>query len=160
MACLFPGSFDPVTNGHMDLICRAARLFDKVYVGVLHNPDKKGCFTVEERVDILRQCCKNLSNVQVIAFSGLTVDLCRELQVHVLLRGVRSAQDLEMEMTLHRVNRMLDEQIETVFLPANQGMEDISSSVVRQLASFRGEADLFLPVPAAEAVRKKFCIHS
>lgn len=160
MACLFPGSFDPVTNGHMDLIRRAARLFDRVYVGVLHNPDKKGCFTVEERVGLLKACCSDLANVEVVSFAGLTVDLCRELNVHVLLRGVRNFQDLEMEKSLHAVNRMLDERIETVFLPANPGMEDVSSSVVRQLASFRGEADLFLPAPAAKAVREKFCKHS
>ena len=159
MKCLFPGSFDPVTLGHMDLVRRAAGLFDTVYVGVLHNPDKQGLFTVEERIGMLEKCCAEWPNVKVVAYPGLTVDLCRELGVQVLLRGVRSVSDLESEMVLHHVNSMLDSGIETVFLPASRGMEDVSSSVVRQLAAFRGHADQFLPPAAAEMVRNKFAKH-
>lgn len=159
MNCLFPGSFDPVTNGHMDLIRRGAAMFDTVYVGVLHNVEKKGLFTVEERVDMLKKCCADMDHVRIVAFSGLTVDLCRQLNVQVLLRGVRSVRDLESEMSLHHINHMLDERIDTVFLPASRGMEDVSSSVVRELARFRGNADAFLPPPAAEMVREKFANH-
>ena len=143
----------------MDLILRGARMFETVYVGVMHNVEKKGLFTVEERVDMLKKSCAGLENVKVVSFSGLTVDLCRELNVQVLLRGVRSVRDLESEMTLHHINRMLDDQIDTVFLPASRGMEDVSSSVVRELALFRGNADGFLPPPAAEMVRNKFANH-
>jgi len=159
MDCLFPGSFDPVTNGHMDLIRRGARMFDTVYVGVLYNVEKKGLFTVEERVQMLREACSDLPNVKVVSFAGLTVELCRQLQVRVLLRGVRSVKDLESEMTLSRINRMLDADIDTVFLPASGGMEDISSSVVRELGAFRGHADEFLPPSAARMVKEKFANH-
>ena len=159
MNCLFPGSFDPVTNGHMDLIRRCAKMFDTVYVAVMHNVEKKGLFTKDERVDMLKKCVEGMDNVQVVAFSGLTVDLCRQLNVRVLVRGVRSVKDFESESTLHRLNHMLDADIETLFLPASSGMEDVSSSAVRELASFRGEADMFLPGPAAKMIREKFADH-
>ena len=88
MNCLFPGSFDPVTNGHMDLIRRGAAMFDTVYVGVLHNVEKKGLFTVEERVDMLKKCCADMDHVRIVAFSGLTVDLCRQLNVQASRCGI------------------------------------------------------------------------
>ena len=156
MNALYPGSFDPVTLGHMDVIARAARMFDHVYVGVLHNPDKKGCFSVEERLDMLRECLKDMDNVEAVSFSGLTVDLAAQLACTVLIRGVRNMQDLESEMSLYRVNHALAPQIDTVFLPASADVEDISSSMARQLAAFRGQADMFLPPAAARRVREKF----
>ena len=156
MKCLYPGSFDPVTLGHMDVISRAASMFEKVYVGVLYNPDKAGCFTVEERLDMLWECCADMPNVEIVSFSGLTVDLAAALQVQVLVRGVRNAADLESEMSLYRINHKLDANVETVFLPAASGMEDVSSSVVKQLALFKGNADMFLPPAAAKRVREKF----
>lgn len=156
MVCLYPGSFDPVTLGHMDMIRRASMLFEKVYVGILHNPDKQGCFSVEERMHMLRESCAGFANVKVVAYAGLTVDLAKQLQARVLLRGVRGNSDLESEMTLYRVNSALEPEIETVFLPAAKGMEDISSSIVRQLAIFKGNADMFLPPAAAKMVREKF----
>lgn len=155
-ACLFPGSFDPVTNGHLDIIRRAAALFEKVYVGVLYNPDKQGTFTPEERAELIRLSCADLPNVEVYVSGGLTVDLLKDLGVRVAVRGVRSAADLESESLMARVNRQLYPEMETLFLPASAAQQDVSSSIVRQIASFGGDVSMFVPSPVAEAVRRKF----
>ena len=144
-ACLYPGSFDPVTLGHMDVIRRAAGLFDHVTVGVLHNPDKKGCFPVDKRVEMLKKACRDLPNVQVVAYGGLLADLARDMGISTVIRGIRSMSDVDSEMTMARINRTLNPSLETLFLPAGSRYQEISASMVRQLASFGADLTPFVP---------------
>ena len=143
--CLYPGSFDPVTLGHMDMIRRAAALFDTVVVGVLHNPEKKGCFSVEQRVDMLKKACVGIPNVQVISYGGLLAQLTREEGISVVVRGVRGVNDLESETAMARINRQLNPALETLFLPASPEMGEISASMVRQLAAFGADLSAYVP---------------
>ena len=143
--CLYPGSFDPVTLGHVDVIRRAARIFDTVVVGVLHNPDKQGRFSVERRMDMLRRACADIPNVVVISYPGLLARLTQETGIRVVVRGVRNAADLDSETTMAHINGQLDPGLETVFLPAAQGFTDISASMVRQLAQFGADVSSYVP---------------
>ena len=143
--CLYPGSFDPVTRGHMDIIARAAKIFDQVVVGVLHNPEKKGCFPVEKRVTMLEKACAGLPNVRVIAYGGLLAQLTKEQNIQTVVRGVRGVADLESETAMARINHQLNPALETVFLPASPEMGEISASMVRQLAAFGADLSAFVP---------------
>ncbi|MBR5111381.1 MAG: pantetheine-phosphate adenylyltransferase [Clostridia bacterium] len=143
--CLYPGSFDPVTLGHMDVIRRAASVFDTVVVGVLHNPDKQGCFSVERRVDMLRRACADIPHVEIISYPGLLAQLTKETGIRVVVRGVRSAADLDSETTMAHINGRLDPGLETVFLPAAPGLTDVSASMVRQLAQFGADLSDYVP---------------
>ena len=145
--CLYPGSFDPVTNGHMDVIRRAAGLFDEVVAGVFHNPDKRGCFPVDKRVDMLKRACRDLPNVRVVSSSGLVADYARAHGITALVRGVRGAADLESEIAMAQINHQLNPALETVFLPASPEAAHISASLVRQLASFGADVSAFVPSP-------------
>ena len=143
--CLYPGSFDPVTLGHMDIIRRASRIFEKVVVGVLINPGKTGTFTCEERAGFLRKACSGLENVEIVSFSGLTAELCRRMGISVLLRGLRGSADLEGELRMAKINALLEPGLETVYLGASSGMEAVSSSLVREIASFGGDISALVP---------------
>lgn len=143
--CLYPGSFDPVTRGHMDIIARAANIFDQVVVGVLHNPDKRGCFPVEKRVEMLRKACAKLENVRIIAHGGLLAQLTREENIRVMVRGVRGVADLESETMMARINHQLNPDLETIFLPASPENGEISASMVRQLAAFGADLSAYVP---------------
>ena len=143
--CLYPGSFDPVTLGHMDIIRRAARIFDVVYVGVLCNPDKKGCFPIEKRVDMLKKACYDIPEVQVLSYNGLLARLTEEKEIPVVVRGVRGVSDLESESAMARINHHLNPNLDTFFLPASSGKEEISGSMVRQLAAFGADLSNFVP---------------
>ena len=144
-SCLYPGSFDPVTRGHMDIIARAANIFDQVVVGVLHNPDKRGCFPVEKRVEMLRKACAKLENVRIIAYGGLLAQLTREENIRVVVRGVRGVADLESETMMARINHQLNPDLETIFLPASPENGEISASMVRQLAAFGADLSAYVP---------------
>lgn len=143
--CLYPGSFDPVTRGHMDIIARAANIFDQVVVGVLHNPDKRGCFPVEKRVEMLRKACAKLENVRIIAYGGLLAQLTREENIRVVVRGVRGVADLESETMMARINHQLNPDLETIFLPSSPENGEISASMVRQLAAFGADLSAYVP---------------
>ena len=154
--CLYPGSFDPVTCGHMDVIRRCAQVFDTVIVGVLHNPDKIGCFPVDKRVEMLEKACAGMENIRVMAYGGLLADLARELGVSVVIRGVRSMTDMENEMMMARINRQLNPGLETFFLPASPQVEQISASMVRQLAAFGADIAPYVPSPVLPDVLAAF----
>ncbi len=143
--CLYPGSFDPVTLGHLDIIRRAAAIFDTVVVGVLHNPDKQGLFSVGQRVDMLEKACGEIPNVKIIAWPGLLADLTRETGIRAVVRGVRNAADLDSESAMAHINGRLDPGLETLFLPASPERADVSASMVRQLASFGADISAFVP---------------
>jgi len=150
--CLYPGSFDPVTNGHLSLIRRAAERFDQVFVAVLRNPAKQGAFPVEERLRMLNRVCAPYENVHVLAAEGLTSALAKQLGAAVLLRGLRGAQDLESELMMARVNRRLNPALETVFLGPEEGCESVSSSLVRELASLGGDISAYVPPEVRDTI--------
>jgi len=152
MRMLYPGSFDPVTKGHMDIIRRAARLCDELVVAVMHNPDKRGAFPVAERVRLLERACAEIGNVRVIAHGGLMVDCAKEQAVSCVVRGVRPLGDFEAEYGMAQVNRMIG-GVETLLMPTTPEHADISSSMVRQIAMFGGEIDRFVPEGLAQDIR-------
>lgn len=152
MRMMYPGSFDPVTRGHMDIITRASRLCDELIVAVMHNPDKSGAFPVEERVRLLEKACAHLPNVRVTAHGGLTVDCARENGAACLVRGVRPLGDFESEYGMAQVNRMLG-GVETLMMTTSEECASISSSIVRQIASFGGEIDNLVPEGLAQEIR-------
>lgn len=154
--CMFPGSFDPVTNGHMDIIRRAARLFDEVIVAVMYNPDKKGCFPLEKRVEMLEKACKSIGNVRIASSDGLTAVFAREMGACTLVRGVRNQLDLESENDMAHINAMLVNGLDTVYLPASLEKSNISSTYVRQLASFGADISSFVPAEVLEDIASAF----
>lgn len=151
-----PGSFDPVTNGHMDIVERAAATFDEVLVGVLTNPRKSPLFTVEERLEMLREATAHIPNVSVAAASGLLVDFAREQGCTAIVKGLRPIQDFEYEWQMGMVNRDLDSGIETYFLMSRMEYSYLSSSIVRELASFGRSIEELVPAGAARRLRDKF----
>lgn len=153
---MFPGSFDPVTLGHMDIIRRAAVLFDEVVVAVMHNPEKKGCFPVEKRIAMLEKVCVGLGNVRITASDGLTALFAKEIGACVLIRGVRNQLDLESENDMANINRMLADNIETIYFPAKLEKSNISSTFVRQLAAFGADISKFVPTEVLEEVISAF----
>ncbi|MBD7910412.1 MULTISPECIES: pantetheine-phosphate adenylyltransferase [Clostridium] len=135
---VYPGSFDPVTLGHLDVIARGSKVFDKVIVGVLVNVDKKGLFNIEERVELIKRVTKNLPNVEVVSFEGLLVDLMREYSAHVILKGLRAFSDFEYEFQMALMNNKLDPEVETLFMMTSADYSYLSSSAVKQVAKFGG----------------------
>lgn len=142
---IFPGSFDPFTIGHYDVLESALQLFDKIIVAVGYNSSKKGFFSVETRVEIIRQATAHLPNVEVCTYSGLTIDLCHQLGVKNIIRGLRTTTDFEMESVIAQANKKMAPDVSTVFIPACQEYSFISSTVVRDILIHRGNAGQFLP---------------
>jgi pantetheine-phosphate adenylyltransferase len=139
-----PGSFDPVTNGHVDVITRAAALYDELVVAVLVNPGKAGLFTVEERIELLRDACADLPTVRVDSFQGLLVDYCRARDIPVIVKGLRAVSDFEYELQMAQMNRELA-GIETLFVPTAPQVGHLSSSLVKQIAQFGGDVSSLVP---------------
>lgn len=142
---LFPGSFDPFTAGHLNILKRALVMFDEVVVAVGINQDKRGFFDMDQRMDIINQAVKGLKGVSVIKYDNLTIDTCRELGIRVIVRGVRNMIDFETERSIADANRRLAPDIETVIIPTAQEFAHISSSAVRDLLKHHGDTSLFLP---------------
>lgn len=142
---IYPGSFDPITLGHLDLIERGSKLFDRLIVAVLLNPKKDPMFTVEERIDQIRQSIKHLDNVEVDTFNGLTVNYAKMRQARILLRGLRVLSDFEMELQMAHINKTLPGEIETVFLATSNEYSFLSSSVVKEIAKFGGSISHLVP---------------
>lgn len=147
---IYPGSFDPITNGHLDLIERAARLFDRLIVAILRNEGKEPLFTAEERVEMLRQVLRDYANVEVDSFEGLLVDYAARRGAGVIVRGIRAVSDYEYELQMALMNRRLAPQIETVFLMAGEAYSFISSRLVKEVASLGGDISGLVP-PVVEA---------
>ncbi len=149
-AAVYTGVFDPIHLGHLDIIHRGSRLFDRLVVGVGINPEKQPFFSEEERVQLLREVVADLPNVEVRSFLGLAVRFVREVEARIMLRGLRTLSDMEYEFTMSLTNHSLDPDIETVFLLAKDGYSYISGSLIRQIATFHGNLDPFVP-PAVKA---------
>jgi len=147
---LYPGSFDPITNGHSDLVERAARIFDKVIVAVAASPKKSPLFTLEERVELAREVLVGVPDVEVVGFDSLLADFARERGVHVILRGLRAVSDFEYEIQLAGMNRHLNADVETLFLTPAESLSFISSTLVKEVAGLGGDVSAFVhPVVCA-----------
>lgn len=156
-AAIYPGSFDPVTYGHLDVIRRAAEIFDELTVSVLNNKLKTPLFSVEERVKILQEAVKDIPNVKVESFSGLLVDYAKSRNVHVVIRGLRAITDFEYELQNAQTNAKLSNgALDTVFLTTSLEYAYLSSSSVKEIASFNGDISMCVPDFVAELVRQKF----
>ena len=153
---IYPGSFDPITNGHLDIIDRASKVFDELIVGVLVNPDKKGLFTVEERVELIKRVVKEIPNVKVESFSGLLIDFMKEKQIQVIIKGLRAVSDFEYECQMSLMNKKLDPNIDTVFMMASAMNSFLSSSSVKQVAMFGGCIEELVPKEVIIDIIKKF----
>lgn len=154
--CVYPGSFDPITVGHMDIIRRASRIFDKVVVAVLHNPAKKGTFPLEERLRLIEKACAELETVKVDAFDGLLVEYLKKTGAQVVVRGLRAVTDFEAEFQMAQVNHQVSPEMETLFMMTLPEHAYISSSVVRELAMFGGDISQFIPSEILEDVTAHF----
>ena len=152
---VYTGTFDPIHQGHLDIIGRGARIFKRVVVGVGINPDKTPFFDLDERVALIRQVIEPWPNVKVQGFSGLAVAFVREMGARIMLRGLRSASDMESEFTMSLMNLNLDAEIETVFLMAKEPYSHLSSTLLRQIATFGGRLDRFLPPLVADALDRR-----
>ena len=144
--CVCPGSFDPVTNGHLDVIERASRLYDEVIVGVLVNTSKHGLFAVDERIEMLREATESLGNVTVDSFQGLLVDYCRERDIPVVVKGLRAVSDFDYELQMSQMNNRLT-GLETLFVATNPEYSFLSSSLVKEVAKWGGDVSGLVPEP-------------
>ena len=153
---IYPGSFDPVTYGHIDIIKRAAAVMDHLIVAVLKNNGKTPLFSVDERVNMLRDAVKDIENVQVMSFSGLLVDFARQHGVNVIVRGLRAVTDFEYELLMSQTNRVMAPDIDTIFLTTSLDYAYLSSSTVREIASYGGDISKFVPPGIEDIIRKKY----
>ncbi|MEX2586131.1 MAG: pantetheine-phosphate adenylyltransferase [Balneolaceae bacterium] len=156
---LFPGSFDPITNGHLDLLERASRLFDQIIVTVAVNNQKASVFSGPERVRLIRECIRGTSweeKVEVEEFTGLLIDFARKKKVHTLIRGVRQLSDFEYEFRMALSNRRLAPEIDTIFLMPDEQLTFISTSIVKEIAAWGGDLTSFVPDNVARALRKHY----
>ena len=152
---IYPGSFDPITNGHLDIITRGSRVFDKLIVGVLVNVDKVGLFPIEERVELIKRVTAHLDNVEVVSFNGLLVDLAKEYEAKVILKGLRAVTDFEYEFQMALMNSQLDNEVETLFMTTSAANSFLSSSSVKQVAKFGGKINGLVPDEIVEDVIRK-----
>jgi pantetheine-phosphate adenylyltransferase len=153
---IYPGTFDPITDGHLDLIARASKLFDKVIVAVAINPGKAPLFSLEERVDMAMQTTDLYPNVTIIGFSNLLVECAKEQGANVILRGLRAVSDFEYEFQLAGMNRRLSPDLETMFLTPAEQYEFISSSMIREVAKLKGDVSSFVPDYVEQRLIEKF----
>ncbi|MFQ6112642.1 MAG: pantetheine-phosphate adenylyltransferase [bacterium] len=153
---IYPGTFDPITNGHLDIIHRAVNLFDSVIVAVTTNPAKAPLFTVQERMSMIREVTSNLSNVLIENFNGLLMDYAKKKRADVIVRGLRAITDFEYEFQMALVNRKLAENIVTVFLMPNEKYTYLNSTIVKEVAKFNGDVSSFVPEEVHRRLREKF----
>lgn len=152
---IYPGSFDPVTFGHLDLIKRATKIFDEVIVGVASNPSKKGLFSKDERVGMLKQATRGIKRIRIQAFDGLVVDFARKNHINVLIRGLRMISDFEFEMQMALTNRRLNSRVETIFLMPSEGYAFLSSTLLKEAASLGADVSTFVPEFVARRIKQK-----
>lgn len=156
MIAVYPGSFDPITLGHLDLIRRSSVLFEKIIVAVLRNPSKHPLFTVAKRIEQIRQCTQHLKNVEIDSFTGLTVDYAKMRQAGVLLRGLRAVSDFEQELQMAHTNKTLWAGVETLFLATATEYSFLSSSMVKEIARFGGPVDHLVPENVSQDIYRYY----
>ena len=153
---IYPGSFDPVTFGHLDIISRRAKMVDKLIIAVLINKSKSSLFSMEERVRMISEYVKKYKNVEVHSFSGLTVDYAKEVGATMIVRGLRAVTDFEYELQLAQTNKVMAEDIDTLFLATNLKYSYLSSSIVKEIASYNGDISAFVPRMVENAMKEKY----
>jgi pantetheine-phosphate adenylyltransferase len=153
---IYPGSFDPVTNGHLDVIERARKLFDEVIVAVAHNDEKQPLFSLKERLDLLGETAGEIDNVRIAQFKGLLVDFARAQKAGAVIRGLRAVSDFEFEFQMALMNRKLDAAVETIFLMPKEEYTYLSSRIVKEIARLGGDISSFVPTCVAKALNRKF----
>ena len=153
---IYPGSFDPITNGHLDVIERARKLFDEVVVAVAHNDEKQPLFSLQDRLDLLSQTAGKIDNVRIAEFEGLLVDFARKQEAGVVIRGLRAISDFEFEFQMALMNRKLDPAVETIFLMPKEEYTYLSSRIVKEIARLGGDVSGFVPACVAKALSRKF----
>ena len=153
---IYPGSFDPVTLGHMDITKRSANLFDEIIVGVLNNSAKNALFSVNERVSMIKELTKDMPNVRVDSFDGLLVDYCKKQKANIIIRGLRAVTDFEYEIQIAQTNKVEYPDIETVFLTTDLRYSYLSSTIVREFASYGGDITRFVPESVIPRVEAKY----
>lgn len=149
-----PGSFDPVTNGHLDIIARASRLYDTVYIAVMINQSKKGLFDIEERIDLIEQVTADLGNVRVESFHGLLVDFCKQREIPAIVKGLRAVSDFDYELQMAQMNIGLS-GVETLFVPTNPAYSFLSSSLVKEVAQWGGDISHLVPPQVLDALNAR-----
>ncbi len=153
---VYPGTFDPVTNGHLDIIKRASQLFDKLYVLVSNNINKTTLFTIDERLHLLKETLKELTNVEVVTSNLLTVEYAKSINANVMIRGLRMVSDFEYELQMATLNKCLNDQIETIFIMSSHEYSFLSSSSVKEIAKFNGDVSQFVPQIVEKALYDKY----
>lgn len=153
---VYPGSFDPFTNGHLDIVRRAAGLFDRVVVAVARNSSKNSFFTVEERIDLLKECVAEMPAVEVSSFTGLLVDYCKSVGARVIVRGIRAVTDFDYEYAIFQLNQELNSEVETVFLLAGKQYSFVSSTLIKEVARYGRSVEDHAPACVSQALLKKF----
>lgn len=153
---VYPGSFDPITNGHLDIIRRASRVYDKLIVGVLNNINKKPVFSAEERMQMIKKVTSDIDNVECDVFSGLLVDFAKKNKATVIVKGLRTVADFEYEFQMALLNKALNPEYETMFLMTDTKFSYISSSMVKEVAKYRGELDGLIPSEIIKTVEEKY----
>ena len=153
---IYPGSFDPVTLGHLDVIERSAKMVDHLIVGVLNNNTKSPLFSVDERVNMLKEVTKDIPNVEILSFSGLLVDFAREHNVQAIIRGLRAVTDFEYELAMSQTNRVAAPDIDTIFLNTSLKYAYLSSSIVKEMAMYGGDISKFVPESIVDIVRERY----
>lgn len=153
---VYPGSFDPISLGHLDIIERASKIFDKVIVAVLINPDKTGFFPIEERIEMIQLVTSHLPNVDVRGFSGLTVNFLKEVGARVIIRGLRVISDFDFELQMANANRAMEPEIETLMMMTSPDYSYLSSSLVRQVMHFGGKLEGFVPGPIIDRLKENY----
>ncbi len=156
MRAVYPGSFDPITNGHLDIIFRGAKLFDELIVAVLNNVSKKSLFSSEERIEMIKENIKEYDNIIVEPFDGLLINYAKEVKADVIIRGLRAVSDYEYELQMALANKKLYDGIETIFLVSNSKYSYLSSSLVKEIAHFDGNLQDFVPVNVNIKLKEKF----
>jgi pantetheine-phosphate adenylyltransferase len=151
-----PGSFDPITYGHLDIIKRGAKVFDQLNVVVLNNSAKQPLFSVDERIELIKEVTKDISNVKVDSFQGLLVDYAKSVNASAIIRGLRAVSDFEYEMQITSMNRVLDDEIETFFIMTNNQYSFLSSSIVKEVAKYNGKISELVPHTVEQALKEKF----
>ena len=153
---VYPGSFDPVTYGHLDIIKRSIRVFDKLVIGILLNSEKNPLFSMEERVEFLMEATKDMENVEVKSFSGLLVDFARENNADITVRGLRAVTDFEYELQIAQINNKLDSNLDTMFFTTSTEYAYLSSTIVREIASYHGDVSELVPPYVEQKLKQKF----
>ena len=158
---VYPGTFDPITNGHSDLVIRGARMFDRVILAIANNPEKSPLFSLDERIclakAVLQDTAEHSNNIDVVGFPGLLIDFARTQDADVIIRGLRAVSDFEYEFQLASMNRKLDSEIETVFLTPSENHTFVSASMVKEIARYGGDVSQFVHKQVFDALREKFC---